>query len=317
MISIVIAAYNAAPFIGICINSCLSLMEAEAEIIVINDGSTDNTLTICNQMASRHSNIFVFSQDNQGVSAARNEGLLRAHNEWVLFMDADDWLNKRDMEFLITNLKQLGEAIDICTFGYNTILQDKIIEHREQDRVCAPIEILNSASFKLASWNYVFRRTLLINNDINFPEGVICTEDQNFNIKALCQARVVQSFNLIVYNYNCTNIYSASHKKHSEAWIKSRLLSANNILSYCILHDVPLLNVYVQVKRLYASYMNDFTTDISVKERASFFISEYNKTVSYLPEIKNIRKFRLCYYNMWLGLLLFKIHKIIVYIKNR
>lgn len=57
MISIVIAAYNAAPFIGICINSCLSLMEAEAEIIVINDGSTDNTLTICNQMASRHSNI--------------------------------------------------------------------------------------------------------------------------------------------------------------------------------------------------------------------------------------------------------------------
>lgn len=120
MISIVIAAYNAAPFIGICINSCLSLMEAEAEIIVINDGSTDNTLTICNQMASRHSNIFVFSQDNQGVSAARNEGLLRAHNEWVLFMDADDWLNKRDMEFLITNLKQLGEAIDICTFGYNT-----------------------------------------------------------------------------------------------------------------------------------------------------------------------------------------------------
>ena len=107
--------------------------------------------------------------------------------------------------------------------------------------MCAPIEILNSASFKLASWNYVFRRTLLINNDINFPEGVICTEDQNFNIKALCQARVVQSFNLIVYNYNCTNIYSASHKKHSEAWIKSRLLSANNILSYCILHDVPLL----------------------------------------------------------------------------
>ena len=135
MISIIIAAYNAASFITTCIDSCLNLLGSETEIIIINDGSTDDTLAICNQMANCYSNIFIFSQDNQGVSAARNEGLLRAHNEWVLFMDADDWLNKRDMEFLITNLKQLDEAIDICTFGYNTILQDKIIEHREQDRV--------------------------------------------------------------------------------------------------------------------------------------------------------------------------------------
>lgn len=317
MITIIIAAYNAASFIANCINSCLNLSETEVEIIIINDGSTDDTLAICNQIASQHSNIFVFSQENKGVSVARNEGLLKAHHDWVLFIDADDWLNKRDTELLLEYLKQIDETTDICTFGYNVTLQDRLIEHREIDRTYTPIEILNSALFKLASWNYVFRRTLLINNGIYFPEGVICTEDQNFNIKALCQARMVQSFNLVVYNYNCTNIHSASHKNHSEYWIKSRLLSANDILSYCVLHHIPSLKVYTQIKRLYESYMSDFTTNISVKKKAAIFITEYNKTISLLPEIKKIRKFRLCYHNMWFGLLLFKIHKIINYTKNQ
>ena len=93
-ISVIVPVYNVEKFLSTCLESILDqgLSEQEYEIILINDGSIDGSLAICNLYAKAHSNIHVYSQENQGVSLARNLGMSKARGEWVMFLDSDDYL---------------------------------------------------------------------------------------------------------------------------------------------------------------------------------------------------------------------------------
>lgn len=112
LISIIVPVYNAAPYLDQCIQSILAQTYTDFELLLINDGSTDQSGAICDQYALQDARIQVFHQQNAGVSAARNLGLDHAKGEWITFVDSDDWIS--DNYFKVADLN-LDSRID-CIF---------------------------------------------------------------------------------------------------------------------------------------------------------------------------------------------------------
>ena len=100
-LSIIVPVYNSEKFLNKCINSLINQTIKNIEIILINDGSSDNSLNICNEFAKKDSRIKVFSQENSGQATARNVGLDNATGEYITFTDADDWVDPDYYEKLL------------------------------------------------------------------------------------------------------------------------------------------------------------------------------------------------------------------------
>lgn len=107
LISIVIPVYNVENFLERCITSVLNQTFENIEIILVNDGSTDNSLRICQQYEKIDSRIFIINQENQGLSAARNSGINQARGKYICFIDSDDWIHEKYLEILYNDIEKI------------------------------------------------------------------------------------------------------------------------------------------------------------------------------------------------------------------
>lgn len=114
-ISFIVAIYNVSRFLDDCVQSLCRIQNPRIEILLVDDGSTDCCPAICQKYAEADWRVRVISQDNQGVSMARNNGLKYARGKWVCFVDGDDFLSE-DFEAII--LRQMDENVEINYFGY-------------------------------------------------------------------------------------------------------------------------------------------------------------------------------------------------------
>ncbi len=114
MISIIVPAFNAEKFLEKCLNSILDQTFSKFEIILINDGSQDNTLNICEQFVKKDARVVLVNQENKGVSMARNTGVMKAQYPYISFVDSDDWIEKTYLEVLFNTLTQYNADISIC-----------------------------------------------------------------------------------------------------------------------------------------------------------------------------------------------------------
>ena len=115
-ISIIVPVYNVEEYIHKCINSILAQTYKDFELILINDGSPDNSGIICDEYARADSRIKVIHQQNSGLSAARNAGLAVAKGDYIGFVDSDDWIDKSMYESMITEAQTLEADIVICDY---------------------------------------------------------------------------------------------------------------------------------------------------------------------------------------------------------
>lgn len=106
LVSIIVPAYNAEKFIDKCIRSVLNQSYPNLELILVDDGSTDETGKICEEYASKDTRVWVIHKKNSGVSAARNMGLSSAIGEYVVFLDSDDWLDEDIVELALKNTRR-------------------------------------------------------------------------------------------------------------------------------------------------------------------------------------------------------------------
>lgn len=114
LVSIIVPVYNTEKYISECLHSVTQQSYPHIEIIAVDDGSTDNSLSILNEISATDNRLKVFSQCNQGVSAARNLALKKATGEYIMFVDADDWIDSSTIEEC---LQVIGDA-DVCFFAY-------------------------------------------------------------------------------------------------------------------------------------------------------------------------------------------------------
>ncbi len=180
-ISVIVPVYNAETWLPRCIESVLSQSYENLELILVDDGSTDDSLAVCRKYADGDSRVTVIHQENGGVSSARNAGLERARGEWVLFVDSDDEIlpsycldmvraaGEQDVDVLIAR-PAVAAAPETELFAQKKALVEACFSFRETD-----------FSYNIdGPWGKLFRRELLEANQIRFPEKLRRSEDAYF-----------------------------------------------------------------------------------------------------------------------------------------
>ena len=177
LLSIIVPLHNSAAYLPRCLESLLhqDISLEEYEIIMVNDGSPDNSLVIANEYALKYPNIRVFSQENKGTSGARNTGLLEARGKYVYFVDPDDYVLENSLRVILNRMEEA--SLDVLRFGYIEVDEQgaptKSCKHPEKPDYSSKIldgfsfmfERLGTACFV---WTFLFRTALLKENNLYF-----------------------------------------------------------------------------------------------------------------------------------------------------
>ena len=183
-VSVIIPLYNASNYLNKCISSVLNQTYKNIEIIVVNDGSTDNSFELCTNWAKRDNRIVLINKENGGVSSARNLALERSRGDLVLFLDADDYLDACAIEKLIekknkTNTKVVFSAFRIFDDSNNSVISsaytNEIIPKEQAIEQC----FQHKNTWFYATWAKLFSREIISENGLikKFDETLLVGED--------------------------------------------------------------------------------------------------------------------------------------------
>lgn len=217
LISIIIPVYNAEHFLERCLSSLLSQTYKNLEIILVNDGSTDNSANIINQFAKKDSRISPIHQNNQGVSTARNIGLKNANGDFIGFVDADDEVLPEMYEVLLKNA--LENKADISHCGFEVITRDSTVKFHGTgdfsilDKNQGVQEILSGTRVEPSVCNKIYKKNVIEN--LEFPTDIKINEDLLFNIEAFYKAETSVFNDVVLYRY-INNGESASRSAFTE-----------------------------------------------------------------------------------------------------
>jgi glycosyltransferase involved in cell wall biosynthesis len=207
-LSVIVPVYNVEPYLRKCIDSLLNqdLPGNEYEIVLVDDGSTDQCGTICDEYASHHSHVVALHQANGGLSAARNSGIDEARGDYVFFVDSDDFVEPNVLKTLTDKVET--EDLDVLRFNYRNVneryeafepnkVSKPFMDYR--DEVCdGPTFLVGRLGYGCYAWQFLIRRALL--DVCRFKKGIYL-EDTEWTPRLLAEAQRVTSTDLIVYNY--------------------------------------------------------------------------------------------------------------------
>lgn len=199
LVSIVIPAYNAAPYLDECLESCCrqDLDKSRYEIIIVNDGSTDRTVEIAERWAEDHHNIKVISQENKGLSMARNAGMDAAEGKYIMFVDSDDTIAGNCLEGLMA--KCATEDIDMLRFCAADIIgKAPSRRYSYRNEGIKPGKDLLKEDFQVCAPFALYKKDFLQKAGLRFHPGIY-HEDNEFTPRAYWFAEKVASVNDIVY----------------------------------------------------------------------------------------------------------------------
>lgn len=206
LISIIIPVFNAEKTLSKCLDSVQNQTYRELEIILVNDGSTDQSGLICDEYSRRDNRFVVIHKKNGGVSSARNMGLEIANGKYIGFVDPDDWIELTMFENLFNLLSNYQADMSIC--GYfkekndgtqlNNIMKSKIIRYNQNEALNA---ILDSNGFKGYLCNKLFSKDLIRRNNIYFNEEIHFCEDLLFNCQYIMKSKTIIYDTTPFYHY--------------------------------------------------------------------------------------------------------------------
>ena len=213
LISVIIPVYNVEKYLPECLDSVINQSYKNLEIIIINDGSTDNSLSICNEYKEKDSRIRVISQENKGLAATRNVSLELSSADYIMFLDADDYINLDTVKILYENI-QIFNA-DMSLADYTKDLELPINVEPTKRFLMSKEDMYNSLYDKhtRATVCASIIKKSLFGEDLRFPEGKI-HED------AFVIHKLIDRANIIVYSDNVLYYYrmredSITHKEFS------------------------------------------------------------------------------------------------------
>lgn len=215
-ISIIVPIYNVANNLHRCIDNILSQTYMELEVVLVDDGSTDSSGSICNEYAKNDYRIKVIHKCNGGSASARNAGLSVATGDYITFVDGDDWIENEGLEKMMLYAETTDADIVMADF---TIEQSdgSCSVRKEGFRNPDATELMKAMmTGKLhgSNCNKIYRRSLIVANDIHFIDGADYTEDLAFNIKLLTLTNKIVYLPIAYYHY-CISDNSMSHTQAS------------------------------------------------------------------------------------------------------
>lgn len=207
VVSVIVPVYNVGVYLKECINSIINQTYTYLEIIIINDGSTDESFDICSEFSEKDDRIKLISQANSGVSVARNSGLKLAKGDYVCFVDADDILEKDSIEQRINNI----EDFDLILTGHKDVNEKGEIikshiffeskEITEKDMLYYLIKNTEPFGYQGYLWNKLFKNSIIKENNIEFDQSIYYNEDRLFIAEYLMVCKNVKLVPISTYLY--------------------------------------------------------------------------------------------------------------------
>lgn len=178
--SFIIPVYNAQSSLTKCVYSILKQDFTSFEIILIDDGSSDESYEVCKLLQQQDVRIVIIHQENRGVSSARNRGIDAAQGKYLFFVDADDFISEDTLHVLYWKVQ--NSSVDICAFGYSYVHEGKIRQTVLPKNFCGeinPAVLLNLIEINAFgfAWNKIILREFLVKNQIRFDEEIHIFED--------------------------------------------------------------------------------------------------------------------------------------------
>lgn len=293
-ISIIIPVYNAEETLERCLNSVILQKDVSIEIICINDGSKDNSLKILKEYEEKYDNIVVINQDNKGVSEARNAGLEIAKGDYIMFVDADDYLLENSLSTI-----DLSKELDLYKFGF-AFLDNKVYSETkyEDKKICLNdnnfgevfANILNNVDENMV-WGQLFKRELL--NNVRFDKKFFYGEDILFNSYVLAKVKTIKYISSVIYYYERRD--NSVTKNFSYESIKNKILN----LTYIFVEMQENISKYT--KQIQIKSMIEIVPQIIIISHKNFdfiydnqFIEEVFKNIS-MKDIPVVR-YKMAYY---------------------
>lgn len=222
LISVIVPVYKAEAFLRKCTDSILQQTYPNLELLLIEDGSPDESGALCDAIAQEDDRVRVFHKENGGVSSARNLGLEKAQGDYIAFVDSDDWLEPNALEELLRVLEAHSADVSGCAHrnvaedGSSTVeapalpagvygpekITSGIVNRLLGDRLAQPV--LNGFI-----WRFLYTRSIIVENHITFEGAYL--EDELFLLEYFCNARRLAIVDAPLYNYYW-NAASATHK---------------------------------------------------------------------------------------------------------
>lgn len=298
LVSIIVPVYNSEKRIERCIESIIKQTYQNWELILVNDGSLDNSLKICNDYSNHDSRIKVYSQKNKGVSEARNLGIYHAKGEFVCFVDSDDSVDDRLLEVLINNQKDS----DLVICGMNRIINQKVeINCIENTTISGQEMIVDFMQkyylFWLVSspWGKLYKKMYIPRS--GFDKDISLGEDLKFNIayfKNISNIKVISEslYNYYDNDYSLTKVYK---KGNYEAIDNIYDVTKKYVLLFNDESSIKFKNVNYKFFSFCVSFMSQNMINENKKERKELIKRICNNTnlrqaILNLPEISFIYK---------------------------
>lgn len=273
-VSIIIPVYNVEKYISKCIESVLNQTYTDFELILINDGSKDNSLKIMNKY-KKDERIRIYDQKNQGPAETRNKGIILSKGEYIMFIDSDDYI---DNDYVYNYVKYLDEDnYDIIIGGYQKINNGKIEFKRKLKDGEFSKYIVTGPVSKL------YKKSFLLNNNILFLDTK-ASEDVYFNLNAYSKNPKIKIINNIgyYYVYNSTSLSNTLHKGFKE---DVDIIGLVTEINYNDIKNIDL-NQYYIIR--YLIWYLLYSGKVASKKE---FMKEYKKLFSWLKNnIPNYKK---------------------------
>lgn len=204
VISVIVSIYNVQAYVEKSVHSIRNQTYKNLEIILVDDGATDNSGKICDELATKDSRIKVIHKQNGGLSSARNEGVKIATGEYIAFVDGDDWIDEDMYEGMLDAILKHDADIAVCNYkeiskkGVRDTSTDEITVFEGRETLKVFIEEDVRYQIQNAAWNKLYKRSLM--GELRFPEGKLF-EDIVYTTKLLARSERMVYTNKAYYNY--------------------------------------------------------------------------------------------------------------------
>lgn len=208
LLSIVLPVYNVEDYLPKCIEKCENqdLQKVDYELIVVIDGSPDNSIEVAKKYQEIYTNIRVVTRENGGLSAARNTGLKTAEGDYVWFVDSDDYINNDILAGIASQLRE--NNLDALWLDWQDVNEDGTIlpafaphAYKNCTNTMSGSQFMADVlSNYLYAWSFIYRRTFLLSNNLLFTEGMYY-EDTDFAFRSLPLIKRIKKYNKVCYNY--------------------------------------------------------------------------------------------------------------------
>ena len=308
LLSVIIPAFNCGKSIRRTVDSIISSGLTDYEIVIVNDGSTDDTALACNSLCKQYSFIKYSEQENSGVSAARNRGISISTGKYILFFDADDTAKENGFSECIDIIK--NENPDILVFGMSfdyykngkLYRMDKLVPEQagmlNKTRIREELESLYNTNSLTPVWNKFYRRALIRDNNILFNTTYFLMEDFLFSLECLKVCENIYCFSKDLYHYkqseNEKNAFNRLKRIDNLCEYVSPFKTAINELAIGEKGDIVFNNFFFMLlsqKMYYANKKEIKKLAEDFKREALFF--EINKSkipAQYTSFFKNIEE---------------------------